>query len=212
MSIFVTKCVLQGPLWQGYPILKTVIPGSISYFSAIGILEDEGDTYSGVVVIGWEEFLNEDPDIICHYTYRNSQYVSEHNATVKPVFTYTEGSVETFICPTTDQHNLPAKVALGLRNQEIKNDDSFLTIFYPKHEVEKLALCTKVAFGYLNPRMLIEWFEMQKILGVDQVVTLVMDGLNEEALEVLHHYRRQGMAYLHPYQTRQKKQRKNTSI
>lgn len=198
----------QVPVWQGHPILKTIVANSIYYFSAIGILDEVADTYLGIVIIGWEENLSgEAPDIICYYTYRDGKHFTEHNAVAKPVYTYNEGSVVTFMCPLQDQNKLPLKAGLKLANQKENQYGDLLKIYYPKHQEGKLALCPKVAFGNLNQQKLIEWFEVQKLLGVDRVVILVMDRLNAEAVDVFHHYRRQGMVHIHPYENRKKKRR-----
>lgn len=201
------------PEWQEHPILKTIITDCVYYFSAIGILEDATDTYSGIVIIGWEENLpGVAPNLTCLYTYQDGRLITEHNVTAKPVYTYNEGSVITFMCPLPEQNTLPVRAGLKLANQTESRYEDLLKIYYPRHEEGKLALCPKVAFGYLNPQRLIEWFEMQKLLGVDRVVILVIDRLNTDAVEVLQHYRQQGVAHIHPYENRKKKRRTYVNI
>ncbi|XP_050397543.2 uncharacterized protein LOC126815703 [Patella vulgata] len=64
---------------------------------------------------------------------------------------------------------------------------------------DKLAICGKVAFGdKLKPSRLVEWFEMQMILGVDKIVVFDLD-CPEQIKSVFKHYIDEGLLEVIPY-------------
>ncbi|KAL5012511.1 hypothetical protein ScPMuIL_011062 [Solemya velum] len=108
-------------------------------------------------------------------------------------------------CPIIHGGELPANATLTSATQTCEEANTYLAIEYPVHHVGGFAVCPKAAFGNLKSQRIIEFFEMQKLLGVDMVVILVMEGLNEDALKVLDYYKSTGYAHLYPYKTRHPK-------
>ena len=49
---------------------------------------------------------------------------------------------------------------------------------------ERLAVCVHVAYGYIDPVRLVEWFEFQRILGVSLVGVYLMPDVSESAQRV----------------------------
>ena len=55
----------------------------------------------------------------------------------------------------------------------------------------KLAVCTKLTYDSVSAAQLVEWFEAQRVLGVDKIVTYPFN-LNANALKVLKYYESTG--------------------
>ncbi|XP_071132806.1 uncharacterized protein [Mytilus edulis] len=68
-------------------------------------------------------------------------------------------------------------------------------VSYAPVKENKFAICAKVAYNYLNPLYLIEWFEYQKMMGVDTVL-IALQQINEDAYAVFKYYEREGIAIL----------------
>ncbi|XP_063428039.1 uncharacterized protein LOC134711375 [Mytilus trossulus] len=68
-------------------------------------------------------------------------------------------------------------------------------VLYPEIKENGFGICAKIAYNYLNPLHLIEWFEYQKMMGVDMVFISVQS-LNKDANKVLRHYEREGITTL----------------
>ena len=81
------------------------------------------------------------------------------------------------------------------------NDSNSVPVEFPlkPRNVIDFGTCHPIAFGHLDPYRLVEWFEMQKLLGIGRVV-MYNDTLDESSSAVLFHYGRQG--YLDIRQTR----------
>lgn len=61
-----------------------------------------------------------------------------------------------------------------------------------------IAVCSKIAYGSLEAKKLVEWFETQSYLGVQKVISYVYH-LNEDALNVLKYYEKLGMVDILPF-------------
>lgn len=62
-----------------------------------------------------------------------------------------------------------------------------------------LAICGKTAVGgLLDPSKLVEWFEVQRALGVDRIQIFDLDN-PEKVLKVFRHYQELGLLVLLPY-------------
>ncbi|XP_050398560.1 uncharacterized protein LOC126816285 isoform X1 [Patella vulgata] len=79
------------------------------------------------------------------------------------------------------------------------NAVDYLPIKHQKQVKQGLAICAKVAYGHLlKPSRLIEWFEMQKMLGVDKI--LVFDlACGDDIKTVFRHYVDEGLLEVQPY-------------
>lgn len=58
-----------------------------------------------------------------------------------------------------------------------------------------LAICSQITYGDTDASMLVEWFETQKLLGIDKIMTHTYQ-LNSEAMQVLEHYESEGYLLL----------------
>ncbi|CAG2241932.1 unnamed protein product [Mytilus edulis] len=68
-------------------------------------------------------------------------------------------------------------------------------VLYPEIKENGFGICAKIAYNYLNPLHLIEWFEYQKMMGVDMVLISVQS-LNKDAYKVLRYYEKEGITTL----------------
>lgn len=76
----------------------------------------------------------------------------------------------------------------------------YVSVHYPEVVPGGLAVCAKIAHsGGLDPEKVIEWFEVQRILGVDKVLMYDM-GNPENLTRVLRYYRDLGVLDLQPYE------------
>nr|KAG5707357.1 hypothetical protein BaRGS_005324 [Batillaria attramentaria] len=62
---------------------------------------------------------------------------------------------------------------------------------------KKFGMCTKIAYGYLEPERLVEWFEFAKLIGVD-VVQVFYHIVSERAMDVFRYYESTGFVILAP--------------
>ena len=78
-------------------------------------------------------------------------------------------------------------------------ESEYLPVLEPERKPGGLAVCAKVAYGEaLNPHKLVEWVEVQRLLGVDRI-QLFESNNNEEVYRVLNHYKQTGLIDLLPY-------------
>ncbi|XP_059143258.1 uncharacterized protein LOC131930691 [Physella acuta] len=102
--------------------------------------------------------------------------------------------------PVLTEGVAPSRVTLTSKGQCSTDLKDYLPVQYPKRHRGQLALCAKIAHsGGLDPIKVIEWFELQKILGVDKI--LIYDMGNPASLNRLfEHYQRQGILDRQPYE------------
>ncbi|XP_025100823.1 uncharacterized protein LOC112568038 [Pomacea canaliculata] len=78
-------------------------------------------------------------------------------------------------------------------------DNNYIPVYTPEVVKGGLAICGKVAFGsLLDPLKLVEWFEMQKLLGVDKIQILDF-GNPENVTRVFKYYQNTGLLSIFPY-------------
>ncbi|VDI70485.1 Hypothetical predicted protein [Mytilus galloprovincialis] len=59
----------------------------------------------------------------------------------------------------------------------------------------ELAVCGTFIYGSLSANLLLEWFEVQRIIGVEKIVTYTFE-LNKEAMKICEHYESIGLTVL----------------
>ncbi|CAL1534833.1 unnamed protein product [Lymnaea stagnalis] len=76
----------------------------------------------------------------------------------------------------------------------------YVSVRHPRDVPGGLAVCAKIAHsGGLDPEKVIEWFEVQRLLGVDKVLMFDM-GNPENLTRVLRYYQDLGILDLQPYE------------
>ncbi|KAK3588279.1 hypothetical protein CHS0354_030889 [Potamilus streckersoni] len=82
------------------------------------------------------------------------------------------------------------------------NITTYVKPLYPlrPHGNVTIALCTKQAYGNLNPSLVVEWLEYNRNMGVDKVITFVdASNLIENTSEILRYYQKMGFVDIIPY-------------
>lgn len=191
------------------PVFETIIP-TISYiFSAIALLDNAYNNYTDIVFSGWNEKYGDDkPILMCCLLLKNGTSSYTITSTTRTIYHYVGGEVTQFFCPLDGLGELPVAGTLRSSNSTCPKAEHYIDIYYPTAQRGKLAVCLKVVFGTVNASRLIDWMEIQKLLGVDQVVMLWMDGLNEDALDVFRYYSNRGFVHMQKYRNRVKKKSK----
>ncbi|XP_046554935.1 uncharacterized protein LOC124264243 [Haliotis rubra] len=78
--------------------------------------------------------------------------------------------------------------------------DQYQTIVHAAERAGQLAVCGKIAYSHtLKPERLVEWFEFQRIMGVDMVLIFTLD-VTRDVQMVLDFYVKQGLLTIVPYQ------------
>ena len=107
-----------------------------------------------------------------------------------------------FVCPNPRHSNKTLPLAVSLTRHSCPDDMSLYaeveTPFPVTNKKEEIAVCTKLAFGNLSASEMIEWFEVQKSLGVSKIVTYT-HRLNAAAMEVLKYYQSEGLGEYFPF-------------
>ncbi|XP_059139529.1 uncharacterized protein LOC131927752 [Physella acuta] len=106
-----------------------------------------------------------------------------------------------YVCSVPDIGQSPGHVTLkpqgGVCSSDIKD---YLPVVYPAVVPGGLAICAKIAHsGGLDPEKVIEWFEVQRLLGVDKVLMFNMKN-PENLTRVFQYYQELGVLDLQPYE------------
>ena len=108
-----------------------------------------------------------------------------------------------FVCPNPRHTNKTLPLAVSMTRHSCPDDMSVYikvqTPFPLINRKEEIAVCTKLAFGNLSASEMIEWFEVQKSLGVSKIVTYTYK-LNDAAMEVLKYYQAEGLGEHFPFE------------
>ncbi|XP_046550209.1 uncharacterized protein LOC124260022 isoform X3 [Haliotis rubra] len=79
------------------------------------------------------------------------------------------------------------------------NMSNYVPIRKPAQVPGGLAICAKTIFGEaLRPQRLVEWIEIQKLLGVDKILIFDLD-CPENIRKILNYYTRQGIVEVQPH-------------
>jgi hypothetical protein len=106
-------------------------------------------------------------------------------------------SAKQYACRVTG--TAPVKVVLSLTDKSTIHNDNYQQIIYPKKQTSKLAVCAKVVYGHLDPEKLVEWFEIQQLLGVDHVLAYALH-VNEAVQRVFEFYTKLGLLEVIPFE------------
>ena len=130
---------------------------------------------------------------------RKHENIYRTMAHIKHKYTVDKRDVKMFatqyFCSCQDINFKPLHIILVERHAICNPEAKMNTVLYPEMKENSTAICTKVAFNYLNPIHLIEWFEYQKLMGVDRVL-IMLQTLNSDAYAVFKHYEMEGIVQL----------------
>ena len=98
-----------------------------------------------------------------------------------------------YVCPSAVETYLIKLVSVVLGDEKCSDNTKYYVNLNRGSLIRnsKLAVCTKLTYDSVDAAQLVEWFEAQRILGVDKVVTYPFK-LNANALKVLKYYESTG--------------------
>ena len=201
VSIDKVQLFLKKPLKPASP---TQYKG-IFLFSAIGILSPTNNTLEGIALNLWEEQVYKHRNMFCCFVSkdgwihkipvtRKSMFLN-HSLTAVQVFCEAEKNAQLKI------NTRPVGVTLTYDIDVCPTDISnYATVQYTRPCLLEvcMAICTKIAYGYLNPEMVVEWMEYYKYMGVNHVVVFTFN-LAADALTVLKFYEKQDFVEVLPF-------------
>ena len=91
---------------------------------------------------------------------------------------------------------IPMEVGIILSNSTMALPQFWMPIEvpfrpYPQHEKQDFGACVAVSYLYFNPVRIVEWMEIQRLLGVSKV-TVYNNSLEKQTSDVFRHYDSQG--------------------
>ena len=178
---------------------------SIFLFSAIGILSPVNNTLECIALNLWEEQVYRDRNVFCcllsqggpiHKTpvTRKSMFLN-HSLTAVQVFCEDENNSQ------LKNNTRPVGVTLTYDIDNCPMDISnYATVQYTRPCLLEvcIAICAKIAYGYVNAEMVVEWMEYHRHMGVSHVVVFTFN-LTADALTVLKFYEKQDFVEVLPF-------------
>ena len=165
----------------------------------------EWDVIKVYVSINTMYYNKSKPNIFCCIEYKPKQKTfiirkAARNIWVHPV----NVTQRTYFldCPNVRhlKKDIARRVGITVSNSTCKENISLTSIFLPyKEQGVKIAIGTQVAFGNIDPELIIEWLEAHLYLGVDKVISYYYRTLNSKALSVLRYYHNLGVLDLYRF-------------
>ncbi|PVD22529.1 hypothetical protein C0Q70_18343 [Pomacea canaliculata] len=126
-------------------------------------------------------------------------YIEEYFSSVLEMFKNAPTKAKQYSC-VVPQIGFQASHVMLTSSSCPETLEDYLPVIYPRKVPDGLAICAKASFGdKLNPNILMEWFEMQRLLGVDKIQ--LMDLHNPEPIQkVFRYYTDLGLLDLLPYE------------
>lgn len=165
---------------------------NVFLFSAIGRRPGDGGLANDVAVNMWETAEFSDRYMSCCYLYDNGK-IGRGLVIRKSIFLNNSLTAVQVLCKTKD-NDRPIGVTLAYDHDFCNSDvNSYVKIKDPKPCLLTFcfAICAKIAYGYANPELIVEWMEYNKYMGVSYVVTFTYN-LTADAMGVLKFYEKQG--------------------
>ncbi|KAK3588278.1 hypothetical protein CHS0354_030888 [Potamilus streckersoni] len=125
------------------------------------------------------------------------------NAWRYSVFMKPEIYVIRFQCANPIPGSKPIRMTLAVSGFACSsNITTYVKPLYPlrPHGNVTIAICTKQAYGNLDPNLVVEWLEYNINMGVDKVITFVdASNLIQNTSEILRYYQKIGFIEIIPY-------------
>ena len=143
-----------------------------------------------IVINSWQRVNVTSRVFKCCFWLMNNTVV-EYRSGTKQMYFHAELRAIQYECPSQVETDLIKMVSVVTGNKTCHGDSSSyikIEIGYKGHHTD-LAVCTKLTYDSVNAASLVEWFEAQRLLGVDKVITypLRLDA-NPNAKKVLKYY------------------------
>ena len=167
---------------------------NVFLFSAIGRRTGDGGLAHDVAVNMWETAEFSDRPMSCCYLYNDGK-ISRGLVIRKSLFLNNSLTAVQVLCKTKKGNDRHIGVTLVYGNDFCVSDvNSYVKIKAPKPCLLTFcfAICAKIAYGYVNPELIVEWMEYNTYMGVSYVVVFTYN-LTSDAMEVLKFYEKQGL-------------------
>ncbi|KAK3578807.1 hypothetical protein CHS0354_030228 [Potamilus streckersoni] len=177
----------------------------IFIYSAIAGNSTINSTWDNVVLMGWEHTHYTFIKFTCCLWYQKHGLMSVSGIRKHHWVQLKKANLvaKQFVCsnPGRKWNDILLGITVTPITHSCSNDTNIYVepIFAYRHREAKLAICNKIVYGSVLPESILEWFEVQRLLGVDKVLTYANSDLNEEARQVLRYYEEIGMAEVLPF-------------
>lgn len=177
--------------------------GSAETFIYSAFIDQEGNTDANIMtqatvnVIAWQmaEFLQQ--DMKCCIV-DNQNNVRASKMTESSTCCNSEViSVRHIVCPLEGDALSIVKISLAIFNMSCPLDKSYYivpTVLNTTRKAGEIAVCDNdILYGSIDPKRLVEWFEIHRFLGVDRFTFHPSPTLNSKAKNVLRFYEKEGI-------------------
>ena len=204
VQAFFSAINLAGSTQSKYIPFVSMLDGDVHIYSAIARNSSKYSFFDTIRLNGWELAPLRNSQYYC-CLYYDSNDIERHSFTEKLHWNFLgHAKLETkqFVCPNPRHQNRTLPLAVSLSQNKCPDNSSlYIQVETPEtvaSNKSQIAVCTKLAFGNLSFSEMIEWFEIQKLLGVSRVITYT-NKLNADAMKVLQHYHAEGLAQYYPF-------------
>ncbi|KAL4228494.1 hypothetical protein ACF0H5_011542 [Mactra antiquata] len=207
--------VLEEPKAQYPPYLK-LLHGEAYLYSGIFISHHlNKQDQNEIVVNGWERKTFEDKSTVCCILLKNEKTILRVTH-IKKLHWFLQSKLHAtqFRCPTKADYSNILGVTIAYTNTCTKNSSQYITLTLVGDAKEKhvgassgneihynssrIGICAKLAYGNLDARRLVEWFEVHRLFGVDMIVAYSYN-LNSKARKVFSYYEKLGISKLYEF-------------
>lgn len=154
----------------------------------------------------WALLPRQTQGLFCHVVYSNGGHIGidsvagklrQQDETVRPFCKYITGVVE---CPWTMSHT-PLYVSVSSTSTDIYNKWHEVKVISLTPPSSSSAICMKTLFDFsdASAASLLEWFELNKILGVDRVIMYGYHNISDNVFRILKHYEKEMYLDLKPW-------------
>ncbi|CAC5391421.1 unnamed protein product [Mytilus coruscus] len=149
-----------------------------------------------IIVNGWENHVKNNHFMCCFRLRNGKPLASMSNQKLSSILAYMPLRRIQYRCPVPVEVNLIEYVSIiNDMNTTCHEDISYyvkvILSLYSKDS--GIAICSLISYRSQDAAILVEWFEVQRLLGVNKIITYTQE-LNSDALRVLDYYESIGLA------------------
>ena len=194
--------------------ISTSVYNDVFIFSSVGILSPINKSLGGVVMNIWETQKFRNRPMFCCYLYEDGK-IHKGQVSRKTLFLNNTLTAVQVLCKAEENNILKRQVGVTLvygNDMCLPNVSIYVKVEHPKPCILDfcLAICAKIAYGYVNPEMIIEWLEYNRYMGVSHVVVFTYN-LTSKSMDVLQFYQNQGFVQLLPFDFPAKSKKQSTT-
>lgn len=189
-----------------HTVFRRIWVADVFYISAIAFIPQSSEGSVTVSLNGWHGRIRHNNTIYCCFQGIRRLGIPIQASIVhwdEPVFKKLAASK--FVCNLSDTFYdknkfLPTKI--GLSHNPRCAYTQFIDIAYPvpkpNRKKPSFAVCAKIIYGDYDAEKVLEWFEINKAMGVDHV-SLFTYNVSKEIKNVLTHYEREGFVTVNDF-------------